>query len=203
MTENRKRAERKTTKRPNAAAVDVIEQVAPLPPGIDPDAIGYAQIDEAYLASEESDAHHRAQEIEREERRTKVVALRRAGAGGRAIAEQLGISTGLAYSDYRAAVERLMPVEDLEAARQMELDRLDRIHMAHWPAAIDPNHPDTYDAIRAVLNVSDRRSKLMGLDKPTDHGPSDPSEVASLETIDQKIFELIDEMNRRERWLGG
>lgn len=206
MTENRPRAERKTPERRRtrrAAAVDVIEQVAPLPPGIDPEAIGHAQIDDAYLASEESDASHRAREIEREERRARVIALKRAGASFRAIAEQLGISVSTAYSDYRTAVERLIPVEDLEAARQLELDRLDRIHMAHWPAAIDPNHPETYDAVRAVLNVSDRRAKLMGMDKPSDRGPSDPSEVASLETIDQKIFELIEEMERRERWLGG
>lgn len=176
--------------------------VSPLPPGINADAIGNAQIDDAYLASEEYGANRRAAEIEMEERRARVIALRRTGAPFRAIAEQLGVGVATVYDDYRKALDKLVPVEDLEAARQMELDRLDRLQMAHWAAATDSNHPDTYAAVNAVLKVMDRRAKLLGLDQPVDRTASDLSGISDLETIDQKIAELVDEMNRRDQWLG-
>lgn len=206
MTENtppreRKRTERRRPARGGGGAL--IDQVSPLPPGIDPDAIGNAQIDDAYLASEEFGARRRATEIEQEERRAKVIALRRTGAPFRAIAEQLGISVGLAYSDYRKALERLVPVEDLEAARQMELDRLDRIQMAHWGDATDPNSADRFDATRAVLATMDRRAKLLGLDRITERTAADPAGVNNVETVDQAIVELVEEMRRREQWVTG
>lgn len=52
-----------------------------------------------------------------------------------------------------------MPDPDALAA---ELERLERVHAAHWPAALRGDH----SAAHVVLRTLDRRVALLGLDRP-------------------------------------
>jgi hypothetical protein len=96
------------------------------------------------------------------DREIQVLELRRAGWTWTRIAEQVGYAdhTG-AYAAYKRAIKRVMeqPVEEL---RTQELDRLDRLQVAAWQAAVKG---DT-KAILTILRIMERRAKLIGLDKP-------------------------------------
>lgn len=167
-----------------------------LPPGINPEHIGNAQIDDAYLASEESGAAVRSREIVLEERRARVIGLRRTGATYRAIADQLGVSPQTAHNDYTAALKRLNPIEDIEEARQLEIDRMDRLQLGLWETAAAGDIP----SVLAILRISDRRCKLLGLDQQTIRIFNDPALMTSAQTIEQEMRTLLEEMDRRDAW---
>lgn len=96
------------------------------------------------------------------DREIQVLNLRRSGLTWSRIAEEVGYAdhTG-AYAAYKRAIKRVMqqPVEEL---RTQELDRLDRLQLATWPAAMKG---DTR-AILTIVRLMERRAKLVGLDKP-------------------------------------
>jgi len=52
--------------------------------------------------------------------------------------------------------------EPAEQVRKAELGRLDRLLMAHWPAAVDGDAKAT----QTVLQIMDRRARYLGLDAP-------------------------------------
>lgn len=96
-------------------------------------------------------------------RAAKALDLRQQGRTWQTIANELD------YKDrsgaYRA-VQRLLDRTEFESVQEyrvLEGDRLDALHAAYWPAAM---HGDV-KAAEFVLKVSDRRSKLLGLDAPT------------------------------------
>lgn len=96
------------------------------------------------------------------DREMQVLELRRAGWTWHRIAEQVGYADHSgAYVAYKRAIKRVMeqPVEEL---RTQELDRLDRLQVAAWTAAVKG---DT-KAILTILRIMERRAKLVGLDKP-------------------------------------
>lgn len=92
----------------------------------------------------------------------RVLDLRRAGFTWQRIAEQVGYAdhTG-AYAAYKRAIKRTMqqPADEL---REQEIDRLDRLQVAVWPAAMKG---DT-KAILTIIRLMERRAKLLGLDVP-------------------------------------
>ncbi len=96
---------------------------------------------------------------------TRAIAMRRAGASFRTIASRLGCSTGAAHKAVCRVLERTLGdlAESAGALRALELERLDAMLMAIWPAATggDPA------AISVALRISERRSWLLGLDAPT------------------------------------
>lgn len=94
-------------------------------------------------------------------RRQQALDLRLAGATYRQIGERLGVSTPIAWKHTQAALQQA-PHEPAQEVREIELARLDRLHMAHWPQALGGN----VEATDRVLKLMDRRVRLLGLDHP-------------------------------------
>lgn len=92
----------------------------------------------------------------------RVLELRRVGLTWSRIAEEVGYAdhTG-AYAAYKRAIKRTMqqPADEL---REQEVDRIDRLQVAVWPSAMKG---DTR-AILTIIRLMERRSRLLGLDKP-------------------------------------
>lgn len=96
------------------------------------------------------------------DKEVKVLELRRVGLTWVRIAEEVGYAdhTG-AYAAYKRAIKRTMqqPADEL---REQELDRIDRLQVAVWPAAMKG---DTR-AVLTIVRLMERRAKLTGLDMP-------------------------------------
>lgn len=108
---------------------------------------------------------------------TAAVALRLAGASFTEVAEALGLgSVGDAYEMVESTLALQVTDEDREQLRQIEAARLDRLQRSVWGVATDPDHPDHYLALNAVLKISDSRRRLLGLDMPTEISVSSPTQ---------------------------
>lgn len=95
-------------------------------------------------------------------RAQKALDLRLAGLTYRDIAESLEYAD---ESGARKAVDRLLRKVEHEGVadlRQVEGQRLDKMQRAVWVNAVSGN----LDAIKAVLQIMDRRAKLFGLNAP-------------------------------------
>lgn len=93
----------------------------------------------------------------------QTLELRRAGVSFDVIAKRLGYaSRGSAAAAVKRALARAVP-EAADDVRELEVDRLDRLLFAVWPAAMksDPK------AIDQALKIAERRARLLGLDVPT------------------------------------
>ena len=94
----------------------------------------------------------------------RVVELRRAGATYDECARAVGYATPQgAYLAYHRALKRTLLDAGTEEARQVEIDRLDRLQRAVWVKALEGD----IQAVNAVLKLMERRSRLLGLDAPT------------------------------------
>jgi hypothetical protein len=100
------------------------------------------------------------------------------------IAQRAGYaSPGAARNAIQRELQRTIS-ESTDELRREELDMLNRLHAAVWPLAVPEDmqdlqvHDDDDEetkkkkrshlfAVDRVIAISDRRSKLMGLDKPT------------------------------------
>jgi hypothetical protein len=93
-----------------------------------------------------------------------VLRLVEAGGSYRDIARQLGVSFGQIARDVRYVLDELAAnsVETAARYRTLELARLDLLQLACWQPAI---HGDL-GAIDRALRISERRSRLLGLDLP-------------------------------------
>jgi hypothetical protein len=103
-------------------------------------------------------------------RRTKALDLAIAGASYRQIAAQTCVSIATAYDDVQAELGALdkMRGEQAERLRDLALKRLDK-----WTLALTPKAQQGDEkAVRVLVSIEDRRSKLLGLDAPTkrEHG---------------------------------
>lgn len=97
------------------------------------------------------------------ERRAEVVHLRKLGYPFRTIAQQLSISLDSAYECWHGAMrEALADPEEVRELRLLESERLDSVQVAIWPKAMRGD----VEAVRAVVRISERRSRLWGLDAP-------------------------------------
>jgi hypothetical protein len=96
------------------------------------------------------------------EKQRQALELRKACASYPDIARQLGYAS--ASGAFKAVASALLKTlrEPAEAVREIELARLDRLHLALWPAAIQGDPV----AIDRVLKVMARRAALGGLDAP-------------------------------------
>ena len=99
--------------------------------------------------------------IQRAERRTQAVHLRREGLTLREVADRLGVSVYTAWNDIQTAV-RDIPKEEADLLRQQEADRLDNLQRAVWDDAIAGD----LHAVDRVLKIIERRCRLLGLDAP-------------------------------------
>jgi len=89
--------------------------------------------------------------------------LRRGGATYDAIARQLGYAhpSGAAAA-YQRALKRTLMEAGSEEVRAAELDRLDRLQLAHWSKAIAGDGPAT----DRVLRIMEHRARYLGLYAP-------------------------------------
>jgi hypothetical protein len=96
------------------------------------------------------------------ERQASAMKLRVAGASFRQIGEQLRVSAMQAHRDCMVALNEVVAQrnEDAAALRVIELERLDRMTMALWPSA----SKGSAEHVRALVRVSERRCRLLGLD---------------------------------------
>jgi hypothetical protein len=102
--------------------------------------------------------------ITAQERRLKVLELRRGGGSCRAISKQLGISAMQVSRDLGHGLSELLKQEvgGTDELRALELDRLDGLWLANWPTAMTGDIP----AGQLILKISQRRAELLGLDAP-------------------------------------
>lgn len=101
-------------------------------------------------------------QIKVNERQIRALNLRKAGATFPEIAEAEGYaSPSGAYEAVKAALKKTMS-EPAEELRQLELTRLDDMLASIWDAVLAG---DT-DSIATALRISERRARLLGLDRP-------------------------------------
>lgn len=126
----------------------------------------------------ESSTKHSTQPLNKEQltiRRAEALELRLKGWTYRRIAAEQGVDVRTAWDDVDKAMAPAEAVYDAaaERARAIELLRLDRIVEALWPRVIGEKPDGTFVVddfgLDRYLKVSDRRSKLMGLDAPEKH----------------------------------
>ncbi len=141
----------------------------------------------------------KGQSAKAKERIPKALEFAIAGASYRQIGRELGVSHQTAYRYVQGALGELdaLKVQCAERLRELELKRLDRATLAVWPQV---RAGDT-QAIRAYVAISERRSKLAGIDAPERHqvvGMVITGEqlAGSRSSLDEKLEQL------RQRMLG-
>ena len=89
----------------------------------------------------------------------QVLEMRRAGIGIADIARRLNIPKSTAMSRYKAGMARTLrqPANEI---REPETDRLDRLQVGLWAAAVRGD----LGSIDRVLRIMERRARLLGLD---------------------------------------
>ncbi len=107
---------------------------------------------------------HIAERASAAERRVKAFELRKAGASYRAIGRSLGVSHAQAARYVADELNRLNALTRAYAEdyRRLQLERLEDLLLAVWPAA---KQGDTV-AQAAALRILERESRLLGLDAP-------------------------------------
>ena len=99
--------------------------------------------------------------IEATERQVEALFLRKQGFSFQAIADELGFaSRSGAYEAVKAGMDKTLR-EPAEEVRQLELARLDGMLESIYQKAANGN----LYAIAAALRISERRSRLLGLDR--------------------------------------
>jgi hypothetical protein len=133
-------------------------------------------------------------DIERWERDYECVKLRRAEVDWDTIVERLGYSSkGHAHNRF-VAFMRAYPRDDVETMRDLELQRIEKTCAALEPR-IALGGQDSIRAAEVWNKLSERRSKLMGLDKPERKEIT----VLTADVVDQACIKLEEEMALLER----
>ena len=109
------------------------------------------------------------------EREQKAVQLRRAGMSYDAIAKSLACTRSAAFKAVGRVFTRLAREarEDAAGLRELEVQRLDALLVAVWPAAAKGD----LGAVDRALRIAERRAKLLGLDEPV------KTQIGALPTI--------------------
>lgn len=120
------------------------------------------------------------------EQQKQAYELRLKGKSYRLIAEEMGVSVGLAHQRVKQVIDSVIKPAGLELVT-LELDRLDK-----YLEALDPKlQAGEPKAIATALRIGERRAKLLGMDAP--------EKLEVLETTQQDIAlkELINEAKAR------
>lgn len=139
--------------------------------------------------------------------RARILQLRRTGMSFREIGSLVERDVSTVHHHYRKALLDLQEhtLELAEMVRVEELDRLDMLFQKWWPLAIGETITGNLDgeAARIVLQVSDRRRRLMGADPPSkvaqtkpDGSPPDQP-TAEPDAGLARLLELIDAARAR------
>lgn len=91
--------------------------------------------------------------------------LRAKGMTFEQIAHQCGYgSRGACHDAIQRELERVV-VENVDELRREQLLTLDRLQAMCWELAVDPDNRGRLFAVDRILQILDRRSKLMGIDR--------------------------------------
>ena len=138
-------------------------------------------------------------ELERQERRKAVIQGRIDGKTFRAIAEDLGISVGLAHADYKQAIHDI-PAHNVDEYRLIELERLEWALDEAKSCYREWSEPaDKMRALSQFLTAERGIRVLVGADAPL------RQEVLVLtdEILERKKAELLEERQRRLQLMTG
>lgn len=91
----------------------------------------------------------------------QVLSLRRAGVPFDTIAERLNLTPETARAFFDVAISSYDPA----LSTALEVDRLDRLHLAVWPAAAGGD----LNAVDRVLKISERRDQVTAKPAPNTH----------------------------------
>ena len=120
--------------------------------------------------------------IRAREREKRALELRKAGLSYAQIAEKLGYADPSgAHKAVMRALDKLVPKEDVEKVRRLELARLDAIAIKLWKQIVEEGD---IQAVNAYLRVMERRARYLGLDAPQKVAPTDPSGKKPLRLVD-------------------
>lgn len=131
----------------------------------------------------------------------KALELRQAGLTWGTIAEQLGYSGESSARKAVYAALREAGSTPAEHVIQLEDMRLDRLFLANWPDAINPDgNPEIRrKAAEICLKIMERRSKLHGLDRPTAQTSMEQSRDGDVGVIKDRLMDRLTIMFERER----
>jgi Sigma-70, region 4 len=119
-------------------------------------------------------------------RERQALAMRTAGETFAAIGAQLGISDRMASRIIRRALDRVVR-EDAKALIDLEAERLDVLWRAVLPRALAGSARHVEVAVR----ISERRSRLLGLDAPTATRVEAHITTDEVEALDAEIEALL------------
>ena len=124
------------------------------------------------------------------ERRAIALELRKAGGSYSEVARQLSVDVHTAHADVGAelAALRETTTDRAEELRDLELQRFDQMTASLWPQIQAGSPP----AVTAAIRVSERRSRVLGLDEPvvTKSEPSGSLSVTAQTVIKEQVEEL-------------
>jgi len=144
------------------------------------------------------------------ERQREALELRKRGLSFDAIATQVGYADrSAARKAIRVAIAEITR-EPAEEVKKLELERLDALYVSAMaivdaaPSIPDDEGPDEaydaamktrLDAIRTALKVSERRSKLEGLDAPVKTQDVSPYDGMGKDELEAKAAELAERLS--------
>lgn len=133
--------------------------------------------------------------IQKLEQRKLVMTLRKAGYTEQAIADQLGLTQPAVHRSIVTSIKELVRSvnEDTEEYRAIELARLEQLQQSIWAKATAGD----LQAIDRVIRISERRSRLLGLDAQ----PVRPQEIEVPATGTEDDPGLPPACKSTEEWL--
>lgn len=143
--------------------------------------------------------------VQRAERAREMVVMRRSGASIRDIAAHFNVALSTVHAAVHDALAQSLALTGHEAdlLRQQELERLDAVQHAAWPAAMNGH----IDSLKIVASAIDRRCKLLGLDAPAQLEVISIGAIeAEMRRIDAQLALAGDENgdpNTNSRWIDG
>ena len=129
------------------------------------------------------------------DQQARAFELRVAGHNIREIAAELGVSMATAHRRIEDEItdRQWIPPDKVQAWRELELDRLDKLHRATLAAAAGADRGTTLAAVDRMLRISERRSKLLGLDTPVEVKLEANVNVHEVDGAQTALAELINE----------
>ena len=129
-----------------------------------------------------------------EERRDKVVKMTLAGMSTREIALELDVNQSTISRDLKARLEAISKGnKEIERERALELARINSLITVQWPRAMEGD--ETEKPTKMILQLMERRSKLLGLDAPKrmEHSVPDGEPIKAPEPPKPDMSDFTDE----------
>lgn len=120
------------------------------------------------------------------QRTRTILQYRVMGATLQQIADKFDLTPGRVHQIIAAAVEAL-PKQAAEDVKRLELERLDAMQFALWPAALKGD----IGAITTVLSIMTRRARYLGLDEPEQPGSGEAAVAAAEDARNALLGRLL------------